>query len=259
MASAAPAIHRPIRERVSEEEWQTRVDLAACYRLLAHFGMTDLIYNHATARVPAERGHILINAFGPAYEEVTASNLQKIDLDGNSILRGEGDYGLNPAGYVIHSAVHLGRDDAGCVIHTHSRATAAIAATQMELLPISQSAMFLFERVSYHEFQSLGIRTDERAHVITDLGRNDVMLMRNHGTLTLGRTVAHAFWLAYQVEAACRIQVDALAGAPLSLVPRQVCEGVRDRGERALAAGGARLEWAAMLRMLDRQDSSYRA
>ena len=252
-----------IRDRVSPEEWALRVDLAACYRLLAHYGMTDLVYNHITARVPGGEDHILINAFGLHYEEVTASNLYKIDLDGKVILQPDSDYGINEAGYVIHSAVHSGRHDAGCVIHTHTRASMAVSCMKAGLLPLTQTSGRFYNRISYHDFEGPAVNREERARLIADLGANDVMMLRNHGTLVVGRSVAEAFSLTYFLEMACKVQVDAMAsGAELIMIDRDVAEHTAQSmtpkpGDRIGQQVIGEMEWAAMRRLLDRRDPSY--
>lgn len=258
--STAPALvtSRPIRDQVSAEEWDERVNLAACYRLMARFGLTDLIYNHITAKVPGPEHHFLINGYGLLYEEVTASSLHKIDIDGNYVLRAPGEFEVNPAGYIIHSAIHAGREDAGCVIHTHSRAATAVSAMECGLLPISQSAMMFHDEISYHAFEGSAINPEERARLVSDLGNNDIMVLHNHGTLTVGRSVPHAFLMTYQFENACRIQVDAMAGGKLVIPPADVATQVRvtARNPRFANVGGG-LEWQAMRRLLDRIDPSY--
>ena len=181
-----------MRSKVSAAEWQARIDLAACYRLIALFGMNDLIYNHATVRVPDEEGHFLINAYGYAYEEVTASSLIKIDLDGNIVLDSGTGYGINRAGFVIHSAVHGARHDVGCVIHTHSAAGMAVSALQCGLLPLTQNAMF-FGEIGYHDYEGPAVDLDEQKRLIHDLGDRAALILRNHGLLTAGKTVCDAF------------------------------------------------------------------
>ena len=254
--AAAPELPT-IRDQVSAEEWGTRVDLAACYRLMAHYGMTDLIYNHITARVPGTE-HFLINSYGMLYEETTASSLQKIDIDGKYVLRTDNGFDINPAGYVIHSAVHAGRENAGCVIHTHTRASVAVSATAAGLLPLSQSAMMFYGEVAYHDFEGPAVNLDERRRLVDDLGDRDVMILRNHGTLIVGRSVPHAFLLAFQFESACKIQVDAMAGGQALVTPpvevRESVPGIM-RDPRSFSRSS--LEWAAMLRLLDRRDPSY--
>lgn len=255
--SPAPPRLRSIRDQVGPEEWKTRVDLAACYRLFAHYGMTDLIYNHITARVPGTE-HFLINSYGMLYEEVTASSLQKIDIDGDVILKADNEFGINPAGYVIHSAVHAGREDAGCVTHSHTRAAVAVSANQGGLLPLSQSAMMFYGEIAYHDFEGPAVNLEERQRLVADLGTKDVMILRNHGTLTVGRTVAHAFLLAYQFESACKIQVDAgSSGNPPHLPPADICDLTLEMMQDPRFSSGSSLEWSAMLRLLDRRDPSY--
>ena len=177
-----------LRERVSAAEWQARVDLAACYRLVALFGMNDLVYNHITARVPDEEGRFLINPYGYAYEEITASSLVKIDFDGSVVLDSGTGYGVNRAGFVIHSAVHRARHDVACVIHTHSPAGMAVSALKCGLLPLTQNAMF-FGAIGTHDYEGPAIDLDEQARLVRDLGDNAALILRNHGLLTAGRTV----------------------------------------------------------------------
>src|ERR1700722_540273 len=172
-----------LASRVSPEERAARVELAACYRLVAKYGMSDMIYNHITSRVPNEHDHFLINSYGMLYEEITASSLFKIDLDGNILEDPETGYGLNQAGYVIHSAVHMGRPDVTCVIHTHARASMAVSTMECGLLPLSQQAMRFYEHVSYHDYESVALELDERKRLIDDLGENNVLFLRNHGLL----------------------------------------------------------------------------
>ena len=199
---------KPIRERVSEAEWEMRVNLAACYRLVARYGMTDLIYNHITARVPDEPGHILINPYGFLYTEITASSLYKIDLDGNVVLKPDTHYGINHAGYVIHSAVHGARHDVECVVHTHSRAGMAVSAMKCGLLPLTQTAMRFYGRVSYHAYEGPAVDLAERERLVRDLGGNDVMMLKNHGLLVCGRSIAEAFNQLYWLEMAYRNRAD---------------------------------------------------
>jgi ribulose-5-phosphate 4-epimerase/fuculose-1-phosphate aldolase len=257
--SSAPALTRPlpVRDVVSDEEWQLRVELAACYRLMAHFGVTDIIYNHITARVPGSDHHFLINSYGMLYEEVTASSLQKIDVEGNVILQANNEFGLNRAGFVIHSAVHMARENAACVIHTHSRAASAVAAMKCGLLPLSQSATLFYDEVSYHDFEGPAIDLDERERLVRDLGKNDVMLLRNHGTLVVGRSVPHAFLMSYQLENACKIQVDAMSGGELVLPTPEIAARSPVIARQPAASPGAGLEWKALLRLLDRKYPGY--
>lgn len=251
-----------MRDMVSPQEWEARVTLAACYRLLVRYGMTDLIYNHITARVPGDEEHILINAYGLLYEEVSASNLYKINLDGDVVLKPDVDYGINLAGYVIHSAVHCGRADAGCVIHTHTRATMAVSAMKCGVLPITQTALRFFHTLSYHDYEGPALDISERQRLIDDLGATDVMILRNHGSLVVGRTVPEAFNIAYYLEMACRTQIDALAGGGELIFPaREACDAVAAtvKPSPTNPAGGSdgSRDWPALLRMLDRVDPSY--
>src|SRR5271154_6665764 len=214
-------------------EWRQRVELAACYRLLAHYKMTDLIYTHATVRVPGEPGHFLINPYGHRWEEITASSLVKIDVDGAKI--GDSPYRVNPAGFTIHSAVHMARHDATCVIHTHTRAGMAVSAVECGLLPISQIALQFYSR--------LGNDPDERQRIIEDLGGFCGVILRNHGLLTVGRTVAEAFSLMFYLNRACEVQVAALSmGAKLVVPSTEVCERVgRQYDEMAFDDGDLKL------------------
>src|SRR5215475_6773746 len=224
MVGVLPLKTRSLSETVSAEEWQTRVDLAACYRLVALYGMTDLVYNHITARVPATN-HVLINPYGMLYEEITASSLIKIDLDGNTVLQPDHDYSVNAAGYVIHSAVHSARHDAECVIHTHTRAGTAVSALADGLLPLSQTAMRFAGHLAYHDYEGPAFNRGERERLVADLGDKNAMILRNHGLLVCAPSVPQAFNLIYWLEQACRIQVDILAcNRPLHLPPTQVCE-----------------------------------
>ncbi len=249
----------PVRDRVDTAEWQTRVNLAACYRLVARYGMTDIIYNHITARVPGSPNHILINPYGFLYTEITASSLYKIDLEGNVVLKPDTHYGINQAGYVIHSAVHGARHDLECVIHTHSRAGMAISAMKCGLLPLTQTAMRFYERVSYHDYEGPAIDLSERERLVRDLGKNDVMILRNHGLLACGRSIAEAFNLIYWLEMACKAQVDAMAAhTELSLPPPDVAEKTAHLFTPGVRRTYGEMEWEAMLRQLDREDPSYR-
>ena len=247
-----------MRSKVSAAEWQARIDLAACYRLIALFGMNDLIYNHATVRVPDEEGHFLINAYGYAYEEVTASSLIKIDLHGNIVLDSGTGYGINRAGFVIHSAVHGARHDVGCVIHTHSAAGMAVSALQCGLLPLTQNAMF-FGEIGYHDYEGPAVDLDEQKRLIHDLGDRAALILRNHGLLTAGKTVCDAFVTMHWLERACQAQLMAQAcNTPLNPVPASVVQVTNDRYKPGQRRKITELEWPALLRMLDRRDSGFR-
>jgi ribulose-5-phosphate 4-epimerase/fuculose-1-phosphate aldolase len=248
-----------VKSQVSEEEWTTRVDLAACYRLMPLFGLSDLVYNHITARIPGDQTRLLINPYGYMYEEITASSLITIDLEGNELLNPHGDgYGVNTAGYVIHSAVHAVRHDVQCVIHTHSRAGMAVSALKCGLLPLTQTAM-RFSPVAYHDYQGVAVDLAERETLAADLGSAEVMILRNHGLLVASATIAQAFNSVYWFENACRAQVDAMAcntdlNFPADAVIANTAHLYRPETRRPYGV----MEWPAMLRFLDRRDASYR-
>ena len=247
----------PLSRRVTGAEWATRVDLAACYRIAAHYRMTDLIYTHISARVPDTDGQFLINAYGLLFEEITASSLVKVTLAGE-VIEDETGLGINPAGYVIHSAIHGARHDVGCVMHTHTGAGLAVAAQRQGLLPLTQHAMRFAGGLAYHEYEGIALDLDERERLILDLGTHNAMILRNHGLLTCGATVRVAFDLMYYLERACQAQVGAMgAGAELVVPPAAVA----DKVARQFARPGRTApdtQWAALLRMLDRTDPSYR-
>ena len=257
-----------LESRVHPDEWQARLQLAACYRVFAMLGWTEMIYNHITVRVPdtasgAER-HFLINPFGLHYAEVTASNLVKIDLEGR-VLDGS-PYKVNPAGFVVHATVHTGLPDAHCVMHTHTTAGMAIAALEEGLLPISMYALGYFERIAYHDFEGPSLEVDERARLATNLGEKNLLVMKTHGLLACGETVAQAFVRLFRLERACQVQLAAQAtGARLAIPPRSVCELSAKLSDDFLVAEGDKgysknpnPEFAAMMRLMDRKDPSYR-
>ena len=202
---------KPLRDRVSAAEWRTRVNLAACYRLAAHFRMTDVIFTHISAGVPGSDGHFLINAYGLLFDEITATSLVKVNLEGDVIEDVTG-LGINPAGYVIHSAIHGARHDIGCVMHTHTSAGLAVAAQKQGLLPLTQHAMRFWDRLAYHDYEGVALDMDEQKRLIRDLGTHKAMILRNHGLLTCGATVREAWDLMYYLERACQAQVAAMAG-----------------------------------------------
>lgn len=258
---AQPVI-RPAEDRqrrCSAEEWQLRVDLAACYRLVHRFGWSDLVYNHITARVPGAAHGYLINPYGLAYDEITASNLIKIDLDGNIL--DDTPYEINPAGFVIHSAIHGARRDAVCVLHTHSRAGVAISALKDGFDPVNQGGFQFYGRVAYHDYEGFALDMAERRRLVADLGQRKAMILRNHGLLVVGASVPEAFRLIYYLEQACQAQLDALqTGREIVRPPPEVREHTARQWEGG-AAGigtGTLREWPALLRMLDRIDRSYR-
>lgn len=255
--SSAP-VNVSMRDRVSAEEWEARVQLAACYRLVAKYGMTDLIYNHITTRVPGEEEHILINSYGLLYEEMTASSLIKIDLDGNVIEDPGTGYGVNQAGYIIHGAVHAARSDVTCVLHTHARASMAVSMMECGLLPLSQHAMRFHNKVGYHEYEGVALEFDERQRLIADLGEHNVLFLRNHGLLVCGRTIPEAFNIAYWVETACKAQVDAMnAQTALHFPSEEVMEKTAYLYEPTTRRPYGEMEWGAMLRLLERSGSPF--
>jgi ribulose-5-phosphate 4-epimerase/fuculose-1-phosphate aldolase len=251
---------RPIRDQVTPEEWKARVDLAACYRLVDHYGMSDMMANHISAAVPGEEGAFLINAYGMMYEEITASSLIKIDIEGNILLKpdfGELDYGINRAGYVIHGAIHKARPEVACVLHTHTRAGMAVAAMKCGLLPLSQTSIRFVGHIGYHDYEGPAIDLAERERLVNDLGPHDAMIMRNHGLLTCGATVQQAFNTMYQLELSCRSQVDAMAARTELTMPG---ENVLAHTAHLYQPGTRRpygvLEWPAMLRLLEAEQKN---
>jgi ribulose-5-phosphate 4-epimerase/fuculose-1-phosphate aldolase len=243
----------------SDEEWALRVDLAACYRLLAKFGMTDMVYNHVTVRVPGPQVHMLINPYGYHYSEITASCFFKIDLDGNIVSHSGTEYGLNKAGLVIHSAVHAARPDAHAIIHTHTRAGMAVSAMECGLLPITQTSMRFWNRVGYHDFEGPALDEREKATLVQDLGTHDALILRNHGLLTCGRSIPECFNTMYWLELACKTQIDALtSGVQLRMPPEEIREKTAVLYEPGTRRVWGEMEWAALLRMLDRDDPSFR-
>ncbi|WP_437880079.1 class II aldolase/adducin family protein [Pseudomonas sp. LRF_L74] len=246
-------------------ERHLRQELAACYRLVAHYRMSDLIFTHLSVRIPGPEHHFLINPYGLLFEEITASSLVKIDLAGQPVA--PTGHRVNPAGFVIHSAIHAARDDAQCVLHTHTRAGCAVAAQAAGLLPISQFALTFHGRVGYHTYEGVALDLDEQARLVADLGDNDVMILRNHGLLSVGRSVAEAFIRLFYLEKACDVQIAAQAGGDLLLpdtpvrerTQRQLNDPARQRSARELDnPGGVELAWQALLRQLDRIAPDYR-
>jgi len=248
-----------MKDRVTPEEWKARVDLAACYRLVAHYEMSDMMANHISAAVPGEENAFLINAYGMMYEEITASSLIKIDVDGNILLKpdfGELDYGINKAGYVIHGAIHRARHDIACVIHTHTWAGMAISSLDCGLLPMTQTAM-RFLKIGYHDYEGVVLDKKEEASLTRDLGKNEALILRNHGLITVGRTIAEAFNWMHRLELTARSQLAAMAtGAKLVQVPEDVQRETYLNYQPQTRRPYGIMEWPALLRMLDRVDPS---
>ncbi|MDJ0710280.1 MAG: class II aldolase/adducin family protein [Woeseiaceae bacterium] len=246
-----------LRGQVSAEEWRVRTDLAACYRIIAMYGWDDLVFTHISARVPGGDDHFLINPYGMLFEEITASSLVKVDLDGNKVL--ESEHPVNPAGFVIHSAVHEAREDAGCVLHTHTKAGIAVSAQKNGLLPISQTAMFPYVTLSYHDYEGVALNDDEKPRLVADLGSNNALILRNHGLLTAAATIADAFLLMYVLETACQIQIMAQSGGnELTQIPQPILDGVQAQAEQVTKGLGGSLVWPGLLRKLERRDPSFR-
>lgn len=246
-----------IRSQVSEAEWLQRVDLAACYRLVAMFGWDDLIFTHVSARLPGSEHHFLINPYGLMFSEITASSLVKVDLQGNKVV--DSPYEINPAGFTIHSAVHAAREDANCVLHVHSINGVAVAAQQDGVLPLSQHSIFVLSSLAYHDYEGVALQEDEKPRLVGDLGEKRFLMLRNHGLLTVGRSVAEAFVAMYFFETTCMIQVRAMSGGqPLRRISQQIIDGAPTQWEQVTRGAGGGLAWPALLRKLDRADSSYR-
>jgi ribulose-5-phosphate 4-epimerase/fuculose-1-phosphate aldolase len=246
-----------VRDRVAPEEWQQRVALAAAYRLVAHFHWDDLIFTHLSARVPGPEHHFLINPYGMTFDEVTASNLVKVDLAGKKVM--DSPYDINPAGFLIHSAIHAAREDAKCVLHVHSLNGAAVSAQKGGLLPLSQQSMFVLSSLAYHDYEGVALRDDEKPRLVRDLGTKNFFMLRNHGLITVAGNVPDAFLLLYTFESACMIQVRAQAGGGelVPIDPRILETGLQQAETVTHGAGGA-LAWPGLLRKLDRIDPSYR-
>jgi ribulose-5-phosphate 4-epimerase/fuculose-1-phosphate aldolase len=261
MSNMAHLTLSSMKDKVSAAEWKARVDLAACYRLVAHYEMSDMIANHISAAVPGELGAFLINAYGMMYEEITASSLIKIDVDGNILAKpdfGELNYGINKAGYVIHGAIHRARHDVACVIHTHTPAGMALSALECGVLPISQTSM-RFLKIGYHDYQGVVLDSKEEESLLRDLGTGEALILRNHGLLTVGKTIGEAFNWMHRLELTARSQLAAMAsGAKLVQVPEPVLKETYMNYQPQTRRPYGVMEWPALLRKLDRMDPSYR-
>src|SRR5690606_19561200 len=231
-------------------------DLAACYRLVALYGWSDLVFTHISARIPGPEHHFLINPYGLMFDEITASSLVKVDQACNKLL--DSPFPVNPAGFTIHSCIHQVREDAGCVLHTHSRAGVAVSAQKCGVLPISQQSTFVLASLGVHDYEGVALRDEEKPRLQRDLGDNNYLLLRNHGLLTVGPTVADAFLAMYIFENTCRIQIDAQAGGELVQIDPRIMQGMAQVMKTATAGQGANIAWPALLRKLERTDPSYR-
>jgi ribulose-5-phosphate 4-epimerase/fuculose-1-phosphate aldolase len=257
MKTAAIRVKKSVRERVSKEEWDTRVNLAACYRLMAEFGMVEMVANHISARVPGTENEFLINPYGMLYEEMTASCMIRIDLDGK-VLFNDTDYDVNQAGYVIHSAVHAARHDVDCIIHTHTLAGMAVSAMKCGILPIAQSSM-RFSDIAYHDYEGVALRLDERERLVKALGNREAMVLRNHGLLTVAPSIPECFNNMYRLERACQLQVTTLScNTELQFPPEEVVKYSNEQMRSGNRRRYGLLEWPTLLRKLDKVDASYK-
>jgi ribulose-5-phosphate 4-epimerase/fuculose-1-phosphate aldolase len=246
-----------LKGRVSPEEWQTRVDLAACYRLVADFGWSDLVFTHITARVPGNEDQFLINPYGMTFDEITASSLVKIDVAGNKL--DNSPFPVNPAGFTIHSAIHSARHDAQCVLHVHSLNGVAVSAQAKGVLPLSQQSIFILSSLAYHDYEGVALNDAEKPRLIADMGENTYLMLRNHGLLTVGKTIADAFLAMYLFESACTIQIRAQSGGgELIQIPAAIISGAQQQAKTVTKSLGGMLAWPGLLRRLERKDPSYR-
>ena len=246
-----------LKEVVSAEEWQLRVDLAAAYRLVAVYGMSDLVFTHVSARIPGPEHQFLINPYGMLFDEITASSLVKVDQACNKL--SDSPFPVNPAGFTIHSAIHQARENAGCVMHTHTRAGIAVSTQKAGILPISQQSTFILSSLAYHDYEGVALNEDEKPRLQADLGSCTYLMLRNHGLLTVGKTIPDAFLAMYTFENTCRIQVDALAGGQeLTRIEPRILDGAAQAAKAVSAGQGSMLVWPALLRKLDRMDPGYK-
>jgi ribulose-5-phosphate 4-epimerase/fuculose-1-phosphate aldolase len=255
--SATETAKKPqVRDQVTAEEWQVRVDLAAAYRLVSLYGWDDLVFTHISARVPGPEHHFLINPYGMMFDEITASSLVKVDLEGKIVM--ESDYQINPAGFTIHSAVHAAREDTLCVMHLHTDCGIAVSAQEEGLLPISQQSLFALSSLGYHDYEGLALNDEEKPRLVNDLGQKTFLILRNHGLLTVGETVADAFLSMFLLERACRIQILAQSGGgKLIPIASEILAGIRAQEAIVTKGGGGRLVWPGLLRKLDRMGAGY--
>jgi ribulose-5-phosphate 4-epimerase/fuculose-1-phosphate aldolase len=245
-----------IKQQVSDAEWEVRVNLAAAYRLVALYGWDDLVFTHISARVPGPEHHFLINPYGMMFEEITASSLVKIDLEGNKVM--DSPYEINPAGFTIHSCIHAAREDVSCIVHVHSLNGVAVSAQKDGVLPISQQSLFVLSSLAYHDYEGVALNPGEQPRLVQDLGKKTYLMLRNHGLLTVGPSTADAFLYMYLFEAACMIQRRAQSGGKeLIHIPGQILEGIRQAARQVTRGMGGSLVWPGLLRKLDRVNSGY--
>jgi ribulose-5-phosphate 4-epimerase/fuculose-1-phosphate aldolase len=245
-----------VKRQVNAAEWEVRVNLAAAYRLVALHGWDDLVFTHISARVPGPEHHFLINPYGMMFEEITASSLIKIDLEGNKVM--DSPYEINPAGFTIHSCIHAAREDVSCIVHIHSLNGVAISAQKDGVLPISQQSLFVLSSLAYHDYEGVALNPGEQPRLVKDLGKKTYLMLRNHGLLTVGASPADAFLYMYLFEAACMIQVRAQSGGKeLIQIPGPILEGIRLAARQVTRGMGGSLVWPGLLRKLDRVNSGY--
>lgn len=246
-----------LQNQVSPEEWQLRCDLAACYRLVAAYGWSDLVFTHISVRLPGPDHHFLINPYGLMFDEITASSLIKVDQHCNKLI--ESPFPVNPAGFVIHSAVHEAREDVQCVLHTHTRAGVAVSAQKAGVLPISQQSTFVLASLAYHDYEGVAFRPDEKPRLQADLGGASFLMLRNHGLLTCGASIADAFLNMYVFESTCQIQLAAQAGGELISVDPRIVAGVAESMRVQTGGMGGAFAWPALLRKVEKLDPGYRS
>jgi ribulose-5-phosphate 4-epimerase/fuculose-1-phosphate aldolase len=241
-----------VKDKVASDEWQTRVELAACYRAVALMGWDDLVFTHITAKLPGDRHEFLINPYGMTFEEITASSLVKVDINGKKL--DDNPYPINPAGFVIHSAVHEARADAKCVLHTHSVNGVAVSAQKNGVLPISQQSIFVLASLGYHDYEGVALNDEEKPRLVRDLGNRAFFMLRNHGLLTVGESIPDAFLLMYVFEAACMIQIRAQAGGgELIPIPAAILAGAKAQSQQVTKGLGGQLVWPGLLRRIERK------
>lgn len=249
-----------LKDKVSEAEWRLRVDLAACYRLVALYGWTDLVFTHISVPLPVtpgEKQQFLLNPYGLLFEEITASSLIRVDAECNKL--SDSPFPVTPAGFTIHSAIHAVREDAHCVLHTHTRSGVGVSAQECGVLPISQQSIFVLNSLAYHDYEGVALRDDEKPRLQADLGNADYLMLRNHGLLVVGCSVPDAFLKMYTFENACRIQIDAQAGGKLIEIDPFIRQGLDEVFQVATSGMGPDIAWPALLRKLDRLDPSYKS
>jgi ribulose-5-phosphate 4-epimerase/fuculose-1-phosphate aldolase len=254
---ADPALIRSVQARVPPAEWAVRTDLAAAYRAVAMYGWDDLVFTHISARVPGPGHHFLINPYGMMFEEITASSLVKVDLEGEKVM--DSPFDINPAGFTIHSAVHEAREDAHCVMHLHTMEGVAVSCQKAGLLPISQQSLFPLSNLAYHDYEGVALNPGEKARLVADLGDRHNMILRNHGLLTCAGTVADAFLYMYILQRACEVQVRAQAGGELITIAQPIVDGIQKAAKVVLRQSGGHIAWPGILRKLDRIDAGWRS